>query len=654
MPGFVGKARKVFNKDSLSNRLLFYILMCSTVLALIITVVQLVWDYRHDVKQIENNIDQIEVSFLQPIAASYWSLDEEQIRVQVDGIMNFPNMQYVMVAEGGENSDAPLIERGQFRKNFDLSRQFDLIFEGEVVGSLFVAASLSEVYDRLIKKSAVLLISQMVKTFIVSVCILWIIYMILIRHLHHMAAYTLGLQLDGQGQPLKLKDRHNTRVTPDELDTLTDTINQMREKIVDELEGRRQINLQLMQEKEFSETVIESSSTVICCMDEALNIGSVNKAGEKITGVSRDQILGESWLYLFAKQEEAQPLKERIIGPEGLHECEIAMETSADEYSIVIWNFVPFYQDDTLQQYIAFGYDVTPLKRVQLELNSLNDDLEAKVSKRTESLKESNQQLELAFDRLKKTQGVLVESEKMASLGGLVAGIAHEINTPLGISLTAASFLTDQTKDFSRRFEKEDLTMNDLQEFTDGLGESTSLLINSLTRASNLVRSFKQVAVDQSSEACYQFNVLENLEQVLTSLNHKMKKISCEVDVECDAELTMTSYPGSFAQIYSNLIINSLIHGFENSEGTPRIRISVELKGNHLCIDYQDYGKGIGDEMAEKIFDPFVTTKRGSGGSGLGTHVIYNLVVQLLKGSIRCDNKVDQGVRFLIKIPHKS
>ncbi|MCL9781337.1 ATP-binding protein [Vibrio sp. S4M6] len=653
MERLLAKSNKIFNRRSLSNKILFYILLCSTFLALIITVLQLLWDYRHDVSRIRNNIDQIEASFLEPIAASYWSLDEDQIRVQVDGIMNFPSMKYVMVSEGTEESDAPLIERGSLDGGFDIQREFELVFEGEVVGRLLVAASLKEVYQRLMEKSVLLLASQMIKTFIVSVAILWIIYMVLIRHLNRMVNFTYALDFEGQLIPLQLKGRSLDPKNPDELDILTKTINDMSEKIHDELEERKLANQRLSQEKEFSETIIESSSTIICCMDEDLAINTVNSAGEKLSSTIREDLVGKNWLDIFTFDQNSNALASKIKSSASLQEHEIPMNTTEHGVSTLIWSFVPFYQQGQLQQYIAFGYNVTHLKKIQSELNALNDSLESKVAERTESLEKSNAQLAEAFEQLKQTQNILVESEKMASLGGLVAGIAHEINTPLGISLTAASFLRDQSRDFDRILESREITENDLKEFIDGVGESTDLLIGSLNRASQLVRSFKQVAVDQSSEACYRFHVADNLEQVLTSLNHKLKKANCNVVSNCDPELTITSFPGSFAQIYSNLVINSLIHGFEDWEGDRKILISIEQKEGKLFIDYSDTGKGINAEIAGKIFDPFVTTKRGEGGSGLGTHVIYNLVVQLLKGSIVCKHDVPQGVQFLIELPYK-
>ncbi len=559
-----------------------------------------------------------------------------------------------MVSEGTEESDAPLIERGTLKDSFDIQREFELVFEEEVVGKLLVAASLDEVYQRLIEKSALLLVSQMIKTFIVSIAILWIIHLLLIRHLNRMAKYTYSLNFEEFGQSLKLVGREVEPKHPDELDILTRTINEMREKIHLELDERKLANQQLVVEKEFSETIIESSSTVICCIDKDLSVKTMNSAGEKLTGITRDDMLGKNWLSIFSHDIDVQLLTSQIQNSSSLHEQELEMITPEHGKCVLIWSFVPFYQQGELQQYIAFGYNVTSLKNIQIELNSLNESLESKVAERTLSLENSNKQLAEAFDQLQQTQTILVESEKMASLGSLVAGIAHEINTPLGISLTAASFLRDQSRDLSRVTESRELTESDIEDFTAGINESTDLLIGSLNRASQLVRSFKQVAVDQSSEACYRFNVDENLQQVLTSLNHKLKKSNSVVTTECDPDLTITSFPGSFAQIYSNLVINSIIHGFENWEGDRKIHISIEQKQGRLFIDYCDTGKGIEKNMVDRIFDPFVTTKRGAGGSGLGTHVIYNLVVQLLKGNITCDSKVTEGVRFLIDLPYKS
>jgi signal transduction histidine kinase len=190
-----------------------------------------------------------------------------------------------------------------------------------------------------------------------------------------------------------------------------------------------------------------------------------------------------------------------------------------------------------------------------------------------------------------------------------------------------------------------------VEKLIDRMSESGRLLNNNLNRAANLISSFKQVAVDQSSEACYSFKLAENVNQVVTSLKHKLKQASCQVHVNCPKDLTIYSFPGSFVQIYSNLILNSLIHGFENWDGKTEIYIDIAREADTLYIDYYDTGKGIPNKIAEHIFEPFVTSKRGSGGSGLGTHIVYNIVNQLFKGDIQYIAETE-GAHFKIQIPY--
>ena len=230
-------------------------------------------------------------------------------------------------------------------------------------------------------------------------------------------------------------------------------------------------------------------------------------------------------------------------------------------------------------------------------------------------------------------------------------GVLISWATPVGISVTAASFLQERIKDFQSKIDEKQLSRSYLTELIHTLDESTSLLQNNLRRASDLISSFKQVAVDQSSQAHYQFNVADNLHQVVVSLGHKLKKSQTEVEIQCDPKLTVLSYPGSFAQIYSNLILNSIRHGFEDWDKPKKIEIQIEHAGNELVIDYRDNGRGIDPKILPRIFDPFVTSKRGQGGSGLGTHIIYNLVVQLMKGRISCDSEIGLGAHFQIRLP---
>lgn len=640
-------------KKSLSIRLLTYILLCSSSLAIIITLVQLNWDFKQDVNKIESSIHQIESSFLQPIAASLWNLDEEQIKIQLEGIMQLSDMQYVSVHEVLGESEIPLIELGSEQQQYDIENKFNLVYQNEVIGTLFVAASLSKVYERLIDKSLLILVSQTIKTMVVSICILSIIYYLVIRHINKIALYTRNIRLSTQQNELQLDGRQAGKHS-DELDELVFLLNKMQKRIVAELADKKTAIEELSQERDFSATVINSSSTIICCVDGEFKISTINPAAVILTGYSQEELIGKDWLDIFVLDEQKSTLLKKLQRNETIHSVEIKMRDQMGEENILLWTFSAFYEGISIKYLIGFGHDITAQKKTEQEVKQLNDQLEEKVNIRTSALTESNRQINKTLEQLKNTQLTLVESEKMASLGSLVAGVAHEINTPIGVSVTAASFLQDEVIALKKKFDDNTLSRSYMETLIERILESNRLLNNNLDRAADLVQSFKQVAVDQSSAACYSFKVAENINQVVTSLKHKLKQGSSkvQVNVTCPEDLSIYSFPGSFTQIYSNLILNSLIHGFENWDGPREIYISIAQKGDFLTIDYKDTGKGIPEDIGNRIFDPFVTSKRGEGGSGLGTHIVYNIVKQLLKGNIQYIAET-QGAHFSIQIPYQ-
>jgi len=246
---------------------------------------------------------------------------------------------------------------------------------------------------------------------------------------------------------------------------------------------------------------------------------------------------------------------------------------------------------------------------------------------------------------LRKTQNELVQTEKMASLGRLVAGVSHEVNTPIGISVTAASHLKDEAQKFQVSYENETLTQEGFEAFIKTSIQSSEYILVNLDRAAQMVRNFKQISVDQSSDVVREFNIHEYLQGILHSLNPKIKKTAHTIEIDCPKEYNINSHPGAFYQIFTNLILNSFIHGFENIEN-GHITIRVLNDKGHLHIVYKDNGKGVPANIIKQIFDPFFTTKRSSGGSGLGTHIIYNLVTQKLGGSITIDSKEGMGLTY--------
>ncbi len=289
----------------------------------------------------------------------------------------------------------------------------------------------------------------------------------------------------------------------------------------------------------------------------------------------------------------------------------------------------------------------------QEELDKQNLLLQQEVEERQLAevqLQEKAQQLEQTLHNLQQAEAQLIQTEKMAALGGLVAGIAHEINTPIGIGVTAASLLVEKATAFSETFRRNTMKRSDLEKFLDLAQQSSQMTLTNLNRAAQLIQSFKQVAVDQSSELRRVFNFKAYLEEVLLQLSPMLKTTPHLIEVQGDRHLTLNSYPGAFSQIVTNLVMNSLLHAYSPGE-QGHITLRCEQIEEQIIFEYADDGQGISLENLSKIFEPFFTTKRGQGGSGLGLHIVYNLVTQKLGGNIQCESQPFVSTKFIIKLP---
>lgn len=294
--------------------------------------------------------------------------------------------------------------------------------------------------------------------------------------------------------------------------------------------------------------------------------------------------------------------------------------------------------------------DITLRKKAEKELYELNAQLEKRVSQRTTELENANNALKVSLATLKETQQNLVEAGKMASLGVLVAGVAHEVNTPVGIGVTAASYLEEQTRVFDSKYRANQMKRSDLENYLAMANDSAKVILENLHLASERISSFKQVAVDQTSQEIRKFNLKSYIEDILTSIQPAYKKTKHKVVLTGDDSISVISAPGALSQVFTNLVMNSLKHGFEGIEqGT--MTIDVHKSGSGVEIVYSDDGVGMTPEVVQKIYDPFFTTKRGMGGSGLGMNIVYNLVTRTLGGEIRCESSPGKGAKFYINLP---
>lgn len=306
--------------------------------------------------------------------------------------------------------------------------------------------------------------------------------------------------------------------------------------------------------------------------------------------------------------------------------------------------------DETSDLASKFEKMAANIKTNKEQLKTLNASLEEKVKKRTKELSFKKSELEKNLKELKATQKKLIEKEKMAALGSLVAGVAHEINTPIGTSYTGVSNLEKENVRFLDKLEEGTITKDDLINYLNLVTESTEIIHSSLEKASQLINSFKKIAVDQSNLNKTAFNIKEYIDTIILSLKHELKNHTYTIDINCPDSLEIESYPGDFSQIFTNLIMNTLYHGYSEEEHIE-INIDVRKKNNQIEIVYKDYGKGISNKNIKNIFDPFFSTRTHGNSSGLGLNIIYNIVTQKFNGSISCSSVKDEYTEFKIVLP---
>ena len=294
---------------------------------------------------------------------------------------------------------------------------------------------------------------------------------------------------------------------------------------------------------------------------------------------------------------------------------------------------------------------ISKQQQAERELQTLNSRLEEEVNQRTVALKSANGELIQTLEKLHQFQRQIVENEKMASLGDMVAGVAHEVNTPIGLGITASTMMLDRLAVIDQQFRDKTLKASAMERFINESRENLNIIYRNLDRAAQLISSFKQVAVDQTSEEAREVNVKQLIEETLMSMRPRLKKVTHTINIDCPETLNVMCKAGPLNQILINLIMNSLIHAFETVENGKIDVIARLTEEQKLKIIYKDNGSGIPASIKKRIFDPFVTTKRGQGGSGLGMHLVFNLVTQALNGNIKLESEEGNGVEFTLTFP---
>ncbi|MBL4720433.1 MAG: PAS domain S-box protein [Alphaproteobacteria bacterium] len=413
-------------------------------------------------------------------------------------------------------------------------------------------------------------------------------------------------------------------------ENLEDLVNERTAALRKEVDEHQRTQEMLFLSEQRHRAIVNTAADGIITIDQEGIITSFNNAAEKVFGWSVVAVIGKNVSVLMPALVSHQ-------------------------HDGFIQNFI----DTNEAKIIGVGREVMGLRKngeefpmdLSVSVSDVDDNLMfTGIVRDISERKEADLKLRETLERLQQTQNELIESGKMASLGGLVAGIAHEINTPVGIGVTAASHLQDISRKLEKEFAAGKISKTGLKNFLESAVQLTKMILSNLTRAADLIRSFKQVAVDQSSGEHREFKVGAYLDEVMVSLAPQIRKSGHKVMVECDDAITADSDPGALAQIVTNLVMNSIIHGFPDQSG-GEVRISVLEDAGSIELKYTDNGRGMDEKTQENVFEPFFTTRRGQGGSGLGMNIVFNLVTQTLRGVIRCKSTLGEGVEFIITFP---
>jgi PAS domain S-box-containing protein len=369
---------------------------------------------------------------------------------------------------------------------------------------------------------------------------------------------------------------------------------------------------------------------------------SINHSVEKELLMDRSNIVGRHFSNIFEKQKNIdfwQTQIDCVIKTKEKVHTQFEHMNSNGERIIMTITLIPLLDDDdNILMIIGANFNITDLIEAQEEIESLHASEKERLG---HLVNQRTQELERVMEEL-------VNKEKLASLGSLVSGIAHEINTPLGVAVSAASLLETTNKHTIQALHNNQMDKDSLIAYIKHVDETEQILSNNLKRASELVKSFKNIAVSQSVEKKLTFNVYDYIQSILLSLKHEYKNKHHTFELLCPENLTIHSYSGAFSQILTNFIMNSIIHGFKNQNGGHVIIEVVENKSTYKII-YSDNGVGMTEEVSKHIFEPFYTTNRGQGGSGLGLNVVYNIVTGQLGGSIICSSTPNKGTTFTIE-----
>lgn len=438
----------------------------------------------------------------------------------------------------------------------------------------------------------------------------------------------------------------------DELEVVTHSLNLMSAALRERIAQLEESQRRLRESEERFRTLFDMTPLPLTVSDQEGHIIGANQAVVRTFGIPLHELIGKrsDEVQFWANPAERQRVWD-AFARHGVVQGELAdvMLQGERPGQVAIWSSSLVL--DGRRAIIWAILDLTQEMNAKRELRELNDALETRVRERSAALEQANRDLSSALETLQRTQHDLIASEKMASLGSLVAGIAHELNTPIGNSLLASTALTDRVDEFKQTVADGSIRRSTLTHHLEEVQMACGLISNSLQKAADLIASFKQIAVDQTNDQRRHFRLQSVALDTAATYTPRLRRSAIQMQVEVSAELELDSYPGSLYQVFNNLINNALLHAFEDRNRGSLWLSALALPGQQIEIVFRDDGVGMSDEVKRHIFDPFFTTKMGNGGTGLGMNIVYNIVTGVMGGRITIDSTLGAGTTVRMVIP---
>jgi PAS domain S-box-containing protein len=615
----------LFAKSTVASRLLIAILLVSFIFTAAGTLLQLYLDYRTDMSFIEKQLQQVEEGYLKSLAKSTWDLDEQSLRLQLDGILQLQDVRYLEIRTELGQSLIRVGDRGGDRIQshlFFLDHPYRE--QTYAVGTLEIVMSLEGVYERLWNKLRVILATQSIKIFCMSAFILLIFRLLITRHLTAMAAYARGFNLERLDQPLILNRKTGPQQTEDELEIMVNAFNQMRMNLIDDIDRRHQVEEDLRRMRNYLDNIVNSMPSALVGIDPVHQVTLWNRQCEILTHIPALDAVGQPMARVFPRLNHLRDRIDTAIRHQRM--------MSADR---ITW------KDPDGSRY--FNVLVYPLSANGIEGAVIRlDDI-------TEAIR---------------IDAMMIQTEKMISVGGLTAGMAHELNNPLGAILNSTQNIFRRlSPEFDKNRQAAEDCGVDLVRMNDYLGKRNILLFlegikSSGERANRIISNMLQFArkSNSSKELCQPVELMERAIE-LAAGDYNLKKeydfrhIRLIRDYGTDVP-AIPVVPTEIEQVFLNLLRNAAQAMTDHRKSAPpQIVLRIRPDNDVVRIDIADNGSGMDKNTRLRVFDPFFTTKPVGRGTGLGLSVSYMIITHNHQGTLEVESTPGEGTRFIIRLP---